>query len=214
MTLVRNWIATLAIAMILTGCLGSGGDIVVQFDRAYGIEVGDPVLASDLEIGKVSRLDLNGDGSVLVSLQIDGQHRGRMTEESEVWLRRRGFLLTDRKLEVVVKEGKRVSEGHVYAGRTNRDKVDEWVSGLAGLIDDPELEQRTNELRESMEELAQKGRDEWDRMKPELERQVEEMLEEADRQGAEIVDELSQELEKLIEELEREVETRSDDGVI
>lgn len=214
MTWVRRWIATLVVAVSLAGCLGSGGDIVVQFDRTHGIEVGDPVTASDLEIGRVSRLDLDDDGSVLVSLRIDGRHLGRMTEESEIWLRRRGFLLTDRKIEVVVKEGKRVPEGHIFAGRTNRDKVDEWVAGLADLVDDPELERRTDDLRESMEELAQQGRDEWDRMKPELERQVEEMLEEADRQGAEIVEELSRELKKLIEELEAEVEASPDDDYI
>ena len=135
-------------------------------------------------------------------------------KESEIWLRRRGFLLTDRKIEVVVKEGQRVSEGHIFAGRTNRDQVDEWVSGLVDLIDDPELERRTDDLRASLEDLAQKGREEWEERKPELERQIEEMLEEADRQGAEIVDEMSRELEKLIEELEAEVGAPEDDGVI
>lgn len=195
---------------MLSACSDGGLNVSVVFGDVTGLEVGAPVLVSGLEVGRVTELDL-GEEEVVVRIAISSEYRDRVTEDSEFWLRRKHWISSGKRLELLPGDGDPVSYGHRFRGRSGTaDILESWIEDLRGTLDDPELRRSVEELGREIDALADAGREEWERVRPELERQADELLDEAARQGSEVAEEIRRELEKLRGEWER----AQDDGPI
>lgn len=200
----------IALMALLGGC--SGGDLQcsVVFDDVVGLDVGAPVLASGLEVGRVSGLELGRD-EVVVRVSIAPEYRDRVTKDSQFWLQRKHWISSEKRLELRLGDGDPVSFGHRFRGRSGTsDVLGTWIEDLRGALDDPELRRSVEELGAEIDALADAGREEWDRLVPQLEEQADQLLEEAERQGSDVAEAIRREIERIREEWEG----ADDDGPI
>lgn len=109
---------SILIATIIAGCAIGGFTVYVEFDRAHGIQSGDPVEYKGVTIGEVRALELEGD-KVRVKLGIDSKYKNHLHSEAT-------FVVTNiggqRRLELIVldENSPMVAKGHVFSGSDSR----------------------------------------------------------------------------------------------
>ena len=205
----------LALALVLAAaCVGSL-QLTVLYDSTEGLKQNDPVLWNEQKTGKVQSIKQNSQGRPAVQLQIKGESREKVTDESRFLIqadpqnRRKSHVM----MVNLAEEGNPLASGTAVEGSTYFSlQLEKAERGLKAWT-----EQLEQELKRWEKELSQLPESEWYQ---ELEREMDYWLNELGQAGIETreyfreevlprLEESLRELRRLLRQLgqEKEIET-------
>ena len=202
----------------------------VTFEDAGGVKRGNRVVHRGLEVGKVTRVGIDDQGLVLVSVEVEDRFRGAVARNSIVRIERYGIRRRVQ-LNLQDSEGERIplTDGDVLKGSEGVvddlvtkiqdvtgqvfDRAAEEASTIAErlrtLPDSPEIQDFSEALRLFGEETAQRSREGWTRWREEELPRLRERAEAARRQLEESgmleeAEELRRDFESWLEKTQEE----------
>ena len=193
----------LLLAFVLaTACVGSL-QLTVLYDRIEGLKQNDPVLWQEQKIGKVKSVKQNRQGRSAVQLQIKGDFREKVTDESRFLiqpdLQNRGQSYV--KMVNLAQKGNPLPRGTAVEGSTYFSlQLEKTERGLASWA-----EQLEQELKRWEEELSRLPESEWYKK---LEREMDYWLNELSQAGVETREFFKEEVLPRLEESLRELRRR------
>jgi hypothetical protein len=187
---------------LTAACVGSR-QITVLYDRTEGLKQNDPVLWKEQKIGKVKSVKRNRQGRQAVQLQIKGDFREKVTDESRFLIQpdpqNRGQSCVE--MVNLAEKGSLLPTGTVVEGSTYFTlQMEKTERGLKAWS--KQLEQ---ELKRWEKELSQLPESEWYK---ELEREMEYWLNELGQAGVETRKYFREEVLPLLKESLRELRRR------
>jgi len=187
---------------MLLACAGSL-QLTVLYDRTEGLKQNDPVLWNGQKIGKVQSVKQNSQGRPAVQLQIRGDFREKVTDESRFLIqldpRNRGqnFIM----MVNLAEKGNPLPSGTAVEGSTyftlQLEKTERGLKAWA--------EQLEQELKRWEKELSQLPESEWYK---ELEREMDYWLNQLGQAGVETREYFKKEILPRLEESLRELRKR------
>ena len=199
---------------MLLACVGSL-QLTVLYDSTEGLKQNDPVLWKEQKIGKVRSIKQNSQGRPAVQLQIKGDFREKVTDESRFFIQADPQNRGQSHVMMVnlAEEGNPLASGTAVEGSTYFSlQLEKAERGLKAWT-----EQLEQELKRWEKELSQLPESEWYQ---ELEREVDYWLNELGQAGIETreyfreevlprLEESLRELRRLLRQLgqEKEIET-------
>jgi hypothetical protein len=218
----RSMLTLLSISLISLGCFSSDLHVKIRFDQINGLKAGEQVLFEENEIGRVTDVFYEKEGTYLVDVAINSDFKNAVAGNSRFFIVSHPSDPNRKAIEMItVKgEGRPLEDGAVVKGATR-------LSAL--------LERLEDDMSKTMTDLKQrfKGFSEGLKEVPEnedikrLQKDLDQLLDEMKRSGAafrdkvqkDLVPRLQEEMDKLKERLkdlgrEKEVEpvqTRMDE---
>ena len=199
---------------MLLACVGSL-QLTVLYDSTEGLKQNDPVLWKEQKIGKVRSIKQNSQGRPAVQLQIKGDFREKVTDESRFFIQADPQNRGQSHVMMVnlAEEGNPLASGTAVEGSTYFSlQLEKAERGLKAWT-----EQLEQELKRLERELSQLPESEWYQ---ELEREMDYWLNELGQAGIETreyfreevlprLEESLRELRRLLRQLgqEKEIET-------
>ncbi|MCG6916577.1 MAG: MCE family protein [Deltaproteobacteria bacterium] len=199
---------------MLLACVGSL-QLTVLYDSTEGLKQNDPVLWKEQKIGKVRSIKQNSQGRPAVQLQIKGDFREKVTDESRFFIQADPQNRGQSHVMMVnlAEEGNPLASGTAVEGSTYFSlQLEKAERGLKAWT-----EQLEQELKRWEKELSQLPESEWYQ---ELEREMDYWLNELGQAGIETreyfreevlprLEESLRELRRLLRQLgqEKEIET-------
>jgi phospholipid/cholesterol/gamma-HCH transport system substrate-binding protein len=125
---------------------------VVEFDNAPGLSPGTPIRRSGVKVGQVSRVELDEDGKVMVTLLVDRKYRPRRNEDAVIG---QNVLSGDSTIDLVVNTDRKalldiVPEGQTIPGRGPFDPR-AALTQATGLL--PSAQQSLDQIRSSFQKF-------------------------------------------------------------
>lgn len=211
----RNLWMLLSVSLVSLGCYTGDLNLKVRFDHIHGLKPGERIIFEENDIGRVTDVFYEKDGTYLVDVEIRGDFKNAVTENS------RFFVVSDpldrgrKAIEMImVKEekGRPLEDGAVVRGTTRLsallDKMEEDASRTMA-----DLKKRFGEYSDELKKVPE-GED-----LKRFQKDLDQLLDEIKRSGAafrekvqkELVPRLQEEIDKLKERLrelgrEKEVE--------
>jgi hypothetical protein len=197
-------LALAAALLALTGCGGRGSlDVSLIADSAEGLSVGTPVEVSGTPVGRVTDISLLEGGQVELKLAIDHEYRNNVTTDARFTLARApqdaGQAVTA--VTIAPGSGDPAPEGTIFELRRSwRERLSDWSRETYGKIAGRDVERDLERFHELADQAAERGTEEWERVRPELERLARDIGESLEEAGSESAERIERELERIIEE--------------
>ena len=179
---------------MLLACVGSL-QLTVLYDSTEGLKQNDPVLWNEQKIGKVQSIKQNSQGRPAVQLQIKGESREKVTDESRFFIqpdpqnRRKSHVM----MVNLAEEGNPLASGTAVEGSTYFSlQLEKAERGLEAWTE--QLEQQLKRLEK---ELSQLPESEWYQ---ELESEMDYWLNELGQAGVETREYFKEEVLPRLEE--------------
>lgn len=201
------WVALLLV--VLNACEAPQPfEVRVRFRDARGLDAGAPVMIEDDVVGRVTVIRVRDDGAT-VDLDIEPKHARKVTEDAQFRLVRERLLSPERHVELIPGDGTPVPSGTRFVGRSgSAGALSGWMDDVQRVLEDPALRREVQELGDEIDRALARGREQWEKAKPGLERDLERIMKEAERAGTEASEAVRRELERLRQAMEE------DDGPI
>jgi hypothetical protein len=199
----RLWVLFLLILCgLVPACLGNLR-LTVLYDQTDELKAGDRVIWQEQTIGVVQNVEAGATGRVAAQLQIKGDFREKVTDESRFLIQADPQHYSQKHIEMInlVEGGKPLPNGAEVEGSTYLSlQVERGSRGLAAWS-----QLLLQELERWQKELNQLPEEEWYQ---ELERQIDYWLSEMGQAGVETRRYFREEVLPRLEEAVRELEKR------
>ena len=196
---------------------GRGPEIAVRFDKAHPIAAGDPVRLDGHQVGTITAITADGDGTV-VRARIAPDAAARLTSATTFTVDTGGSRALD--VHVLDGDARAIADGATFEGadsgfelalRKGKQVADDLLGRAGARVDDLQSEfeaidwdevgertkSRATDLGAQLEKLTRAGKDEVEEGLAELRPELETLIRELEEAGR------SEEAERLREELRR-----------
>ncbi len=195
----RNVLVLLSMSLVILGWYSGDLNLKIRFDQIYGLKVGERIIFEQNEIGSVTGVVYEKDGTYLVDVEINDDFKNAVTGRSRFFIVKDPSHSNRKAIEVItVKgEGRPLEDGAVVQGSTR-------FSALLSKMEDDvtrNMENLKKTFRKLSEELKEIPEDEDIKR---LQKDLDQLLEEMKRSGAAFREKVQKDLlPRLQEELER-----------
>jgi ABC-type transporter Mla subunit MlaD len=205
--MIRNLIFSALSALVLTGCIGTSHNFMIQFNDIEGLRKNDQVFFDKTPIGVVTDVEYTDTGNYLVKVAVDDQYSPLPKDSSTFYIDSNPENESQKAVRIIQiqDDGNTIEKNAIVEGQTKyaaiygqiankfrknvrvmESEINEFFKGLQNLSEDEQIKQLERQLDKILSEIENLGAQMKHKLETEILPRIREQIEELRRRLEEI----------------------------
>jgi ABC-type transporter Mla subunit MlaD len=205
--MIRNLIFSALSALVLTGCIGTSHNFMIQFNDIEGLRKNDQVFFDKTPIGVVTDVEYTDTGNYLVKVAVDDQYSPLPKDSSTFYIDSNPENESQKAVRIIQiqDDGNTIEKNAIVEGQTKyaaiygqiankfrknvrvmESEINEFFKGLQNLSEDEQIKQLERQLDKILSEIENLSAQMKHKLETEILPRIREQIEELRRRLEEI----------------------------
>jgi ABC-type transporter Mla subunit MlaD len=205
--MIRNLIFSALAALVLTGCIGTSHNFMIQFNDIEGLRKNDQVFFDKTPIGVVTDVEYTDTGNYLVKVAVDDQYSPLPKDSSTFYIDSNPENESQKAVRIIQiqDDGNTIEKNAIVEGQTKyaaiygqiankfrknvrvmESEINEFFKGLQNLSEDEQIKQLERQLDKILSEIENLSAQMKHKLETEILPRIREQIEELRRRLEEI----------------------------